>query len=116
MAGLCLAAATNFRLVYVIMLPIAAELVAWLAWRTPQWSKVLPLAGLVLGLSLVLLPQAYINYYRFDKTTPFVLGLREKYLTDVRQLDNLYIWHLNAGLICQKYGPVLVEAIPSKAQ
>ena len=115
-AGLCLAAATNFRPVYVIMLPIAAGLVAWLAWRMPQWSKVLPLAGLVLGLSLVLLPQAYINYYRFDKTTPFVLGLREKHLTDVRQLDNLYIWHLNAGLICQKYGPVLVEAIPNKVQ
>ena len=114
LAGLCIAAAVNFRPVYTVALPIVGVLVVWLVWQSERYQRWLGLLGFVVGLGIVWLPQAYINYYRFGKVTPLVLGTRiEDNLRIDSKLNNLYIWHLNAGLVCEKYGPALVGVNPN---
>lgn len=106
----------NFRPVYSITLPIVVGFMVWLLWRPAQWPRWLGLAGFVVGMGVVCLPQAYINYHRFGKATPFVLGVREVNVGKTSELDNLYLWHLNAGIVTQKFGPAMVGAQPNTVQ
>ncbi len=103
MGGLCLAAALNIRPVYVAALPGCL----WLLWgaRWPnavRWTRV---AGLAVGLALVLLPQWLINRQHFRQHTPLVLAGRHG-------SPPLYLRQLNWGTRFQRYESSLIPEIP----
>lgn len=94
-AGVCLAAATNFRPIYLAAAPFVAALV----WAAPaaagqqRWRRAGAFAA---GLALVMLPQFVINVRHFQRPTPLVLA---------RDLNvgELYLTQLQLGLDFQKY-------------
>ncbi|MBF9237481.1 hypothetical protein I2I05_08725 [Hymenobacter sp. BT683] len=101
--GLLLAAAINIRPVYVAALPgclwllLVSCQMPVLRWRC--------LAGLVLGMALVLLPQWLINRQHFQQETPLVLA-------GFPGSQPLYLKQLTWGTRFQRYESSMVPAMP----
>ena len=96
LAGLCVAAAVNFRPVFGAALPVVAVLGMWPLAGLPAarvWGHRL---ALVLGLGMGLAPQVVINHVHFGANSPFVL-------TTPPGQPSLYLLQLQWGLLYQKY-------------
>lgn len=99
LAGLAVAAAVNFRPVYLAALPLAGLLALWprpAAHRrgpAAEWGRRLAFVG---GLALVSGPQLLINRRHFGTATPLVL-------THLPSERSLYFQQLQMGLCNQKY-------------
>lgn len=104
-AGLLLAAAINIRPIYVACLPGALWLLAGNGRRLARQNLAQPLAALVLGATLVLLPQLLINQRHFNQNSPLVLAQRPG-------KEPLYLRQLAWGTAFQRYETSLVPAIP----
>ncbi len=96
LGGLLLAASLNLKPIYLLSVPGAA---GWLWWhaRGMGWGPGARRgAALAAGATLVLLPQAAINYLHFGQATPLVLA------TDDGRLP-IYLKQLNWGTAFQRY-------------
>lgn len=99
LAGLCVAAAANFRPVYAVTLPLVLLLSLWpqpAEPAPPQWRGWLRGLALVAGMALVMVPQMSINQTHFGVRSPFVL-------TNLPGKPSLYLDQLYWGLLYQKY-------------
>lgn len=99
LAGVAVAAAVNFRPVYLAALPLAGLLALWPRPATrrrgpaAEWGRRLAFVG---GLALVGGPQLLLNQHHFDAATPLVL-------THPPGGRSLYFQQLQMGLCNQKY-------------
>lgn len=107
-AGLCLAAATNIRPVYLASVPFVL-LVQWarLPAALPAGRRAGAVAALLLGAALVLAPQWLINWRHFGQNTPLVLAQDANIAP-----GTLYRLKLLHGLEFQKYETALDPAYP----
>ena len=105
LAGGALAAALNMRPVYQAALPAVALLALLPPLGRERWWGLVRGAGLVLGASLLLLPQAYSNDYQADIQSPWVLT------TEPGQ-PNVFLRQLAWGLEFQKYETNIGEDYP----
>lgn len=104
-AGLFSAAALYIRPVYVVTAPF----VFFLLWQQSSAGTGKPfspavgarLALFVLGWILVGLPQFLINRHNFQLNSFMVRSETKEYV--VKENKSLYLWHLNAGLVMQRY-------------
>lgn len=101
LAGLAVAAAANFRPIYVAALPLAAGQCLWPHWSNaagPQPDLIRWARGLAfgVGMCLVMAPQLFINQVHFGVTSPLVLTARPNE-------PNLYFALVHTGLYFQKY-------------
>ena len=106
-AGMAFGASANTRPLYIASLPFVG-LLALLpqpsainnekpsspGGRRPAWGR---LGAVVLGLALVLAPQAYLNLRNFGERTPWVLA------RDSHYPSGIYLQQLQWGLQYQKY-------------
>lgn len=105
-AGVCAAAAANFRPVYLVALPPVAVLVA-VAPVVGGWQRVARVGALLVGMAVVMLPQLAINLRHFNEASPLVLAKN-------KDIDNLYLMQLHEGLQHQKYETNIGPDYPSQ--
>ena len=96
LAGMALAAAANMRPVYQVSMPFVGLLALLPPEGRTRWWGWARSAALGLGVAILLMPQAYINYSHFGIPTPFVM-------TTVPGQPTLYVQQLQWGLTNQKY-------------
>lgn len=104
-AGVCGAMALYIRPVYIVTLPLLLILV-WQqsTYMSRKWlsSRVVAQIGLfMLGVVLVATPQYLINTRNFNINSFLVASETKEY--EVKGNKSLYLWHLNAGLVMQRY-------------
>lgn len=107
-AGLCLAAATNIRPVYLAAVPFVLA-VQWvlLPAALPASRRAGAVVALLLGAALVLAPQWLINRRHFGQNTPLVLAQDANIAP-----GSLYRLKLLHGLEFQRYETALDPAYP----
>ncbi|MBJ6109849.1 hypothetical protein JAO73_12575 [Hymenobacter sp. BT523] len=108
LAGVAMAAATNFRPVYQAALPAVAVLALLPPPARSRWMGLARGMALVLGASLVLVPQLRINNHLAGVRSPWVL-------TNRPDEPNLFLRQLVWGLQMQKYETSIAGDYP-KAQ
>jgi hypothetical protein len=104
-AGIFSAAALYIRPVYIITTPLLFILL-WqqssvAAGRAFSLGVGARLGLFVLGWTLVGLPQFLINKHNFHSESFLIRSETDEY--QVQGNKNLYLWHLNAGVLMQRY-------------
>ncbi|RYE22271.1 MAG: hypothetical protein EOP45_08445 [Sphingobacteriaceae bacterium] len=102
LSGISLAAALNFRPIYLAAIPGVGLLFMYSLIKIEK-NRILYAIYFLAGTSLVLVPQFLINIHSFNAHSPFVLGYYNN--------SPLYQWHLAWGLKVQKFESAIVEPV-----